>query len=145
LKDKTSLVNTPPSITYLDKIMDCIAAAAAPSPTNKAPDVPVAAVREHFRAPDRIADVLSQLQEASRRNNQLLATAALNANLGGLQAQQQAQQQNLACNLGHIFAVRQQYQPQQTPLVQQGSMQTHFELLATLLRSAAAAPSFGSS
>jgi hypothetical protein len=180
LKDKMPPVKAPPRSTHLNEIMDRIAAATAPSsPTNKAP-VPVAAVppaapREHLGASGLITDVLSRIQEVNHRNNQLMAVAALNANLGGLQqqAQQQAQQQqraqhqqaqqrahqhhqaqrqqahNPACNLQRMIASLQQSQSQpqaqpQPPLIQQGSMQTHSELLAALLHSAAPAPSYGS-
>jgi hypothetical protein len=99
LKDKMPPVMAPPRSTYLDEIMDRIAAATAPSsPTFKA-SIPVASVapaalREHSGAPGLITDVLSRIQEVNHRNNHLMAVAALNANLGGLDGlQQQAQQQ----------------------------------------------------
>jgi hypothetical protein len=135
-----------PRINYLHDIMGYIATASAPSSANKAP-VPIAtaapfARREHFGAPELSTDALSHLQEAisrNNRNNQFLAVAALNANIGGLQ--QQAQVQNPAGNIGHILAGLQHTQSP-PPLVQQGSVQTHSELLAAYLRSAAAAPSY---
>ena len=135
-----------PRINCLHDIMGFIAAAAAPSSANKAP-VPIAgaapfARREHFCAPELRTDALSHLQEVisrNNRNNQFLAVAALNANIGGLQ--QQAQVQNPAGNIGLILAGLQHTQSQPT-LVQQGSVQTHSELLAAYLRSTAAAPSY---
>jgi hypothetical protein len=138
-----------PRINYLHDCMSYITAAAAPSSANKAPVLIAAtapfARREHLGAPEQLStDALSHLQEVisrSNRNNQFLAMATLNANIGGLP--QQAQVQNPAGNIGHILAGLQHTQSQPF-MVQQGSVQTHSELLAAYLRSAAAAPSYGS-
>jgi hypothetical protein len=135
-----------PRINYLHDNIGYIAAAAAPSSANKAP-VPIAAAasfgrREHFGAPELSTVALSHLHEVisrNKRNNQFLAVAALNANIGGLQ--QQTQVHRPAGNIGHILAGL-QHAHSQPPLIQQGRVQTHSELLAAYLHSAAA-PSHG--